>query len=158
VKHEHGNGGGASDRFAGLLTWWGMPDAMKPGPYDASIKRLQSFVSDLQSAYGEAYGKQMEGIFSANEHFARAVQDLMQSRQPADVVAAESALMTALVEEAASQAKGWVELVEKVRDCCTSAAADVTQAAKPAGGTEAPARPPHPAPSTRHTGKHAEVV
>jgi hypothetical protein len=128
VNRERGNGT-ATDRFAGLLSWWGMTDPAQAGPYEARLKRLQKFVAELQGAYGEAYGRQMEAMFSANEHFARAAQDLMRSRKPSDVVAAESALMSALMEEAAAQAQAWSELVQKLTDCCTAAATETRRSA-----------------------------
>jgi len=158
VSKEQGNGSAATDRFAGLLSWWGVTDPSKTGPYETQLKRLQGFLSELQRAYGDAYARQMEGYFAANEHFARAVQDLMRSRRPADVVAAESNLMSALMEEAATQAKAWSELAQKLTECCSAATRETIAKAQEGGGAAARPTPPRAATGKAPQGKHLQAV
>jgi len=158
MDQERGNGAAKTDRFAGLLSWWGITDPVEAGPFGPGLKRLQGFVSEVQKAYGEAYGRQMEGLFAANEHFAQAVQGLMRSRRPADAMAAQSGLMATLMEDASAQAKGWADLVEKLKDCCSSVA---RESAEEAGERGEPAahvvrqRTQHAAARAR---RHAEAV
>ena len=159
MNRERDNGSAATDRFAGLLSWWGMTGPAEGRPYEARLKRLQKLVAELQGAYGEAYGRQVEAMFAANEHFARAVQDLMRSRTPSDVVAAESALMSALMEEAAAQARGWSQLVQKLTECCTTAATEPQRSAAQAASVPAAAPPSRPAAGARAArGKHLQAV
>jgi hypothetical protein len=158
VSKERGNGGGATDRFAGLLSWWGIADPSKTGPYEAQLKRLQGFLSDLQGAYGEAYARQTEAYFAANEHFAHAVQDLMRCRGPGDVVEAESKLMSALMEEAATQAKAWTDLTQKLTECCTAATRDTFATARESGAAAARTAPSRATTGKAHEGKHLQPV
>jgi hypothetical protein len=108
----------------------------------------------------------METFFAANEHFARAFQELMRSRQPGDVVKAESELVSALMEEAAAQAKTWNELVATLTRSYTVAASGQlptpAAAASPAAATVAPtaeAAPlPEPQPEGTSRNKHLKAV
>jgi hypothetical protein len=143
-----------------------MTDPMGSGLYEAPLKRLNDFVAQMQGAYGTAYRRQMETFFAANEHFARAFQELMRSRQPGDVVKAESELVSALMEEAAAQAKTWNELVATLTRSYTVAASGQlptpAAAASPAAATAAPtaeAAPlPEPQPEGTSRNKHLKAV
>ena len=54
--------------------------------------------SDLQKAYGEAYSRQMEALFTANERLGSSVQELLRCRQPQDVLTAESNILAILMQ------------------------------------------------------------
>jgi hypothetical protein len=152
----------------GLLSWWGMTDPMGSGLYEAPLKRLNDFVAQMQGAYGTAYRRQMETFFAANEHCARAFQEMMRSRQPGDVMKAESELVSALMEEAAAQAKTWNELVATLTRSYAVAASGQTPAPAAAASETAstneaapaaeadPAAEPQPERAARN--KHLKAV
>jgi hypothetical protein len=115
------------DRLNALFAWWGVPSSTGNGNIDAPMKRFQSFASDLQRAYGEAYSRQMEALFTANERLGSSVQELLRCRQPQDVLAAESNILAILLEGSSQHAQTWVELTQKVQDCCAAIAREAAE-------------------------------
>lgn len=131
------------DRLNALFAWWGVPSSNGNGNIETQMKRFQTFASDLQKTYGEAYSQHMQALFTVNERLAGSLQELMRCRQPQDVIAAESNILATLVEGASLQAKTWVELTQKVQDCCATmaheAAAEVGRQAHEAMSSKPPA-------------------
>lgn len=115
------------DRLNALFAWWGVPSSTGNGSIEVQMKRFQAFASDLQKAYGEAYSRQMEALFTANERLGSSVQELLRCRQPQDVLTAESNILAILLEGSSQQAKTWVELTQKVQDCCAAIACEAAE-------------------------------
>lgn len=132
------------DRLNALFAWWGVPAANGNGQIDGQMKRFQAFTSDLQKTYSEAYSRQMSALFAANERIAGSLQEFLRCRQPQDVIAAESNVLATIMEGASLQAKTWVELTQKVQDCCTAmareAADEIRQQATEGTGAKPPAK------------------
>ena len=149
------------DRLNAMFAWWGVPGANGStangmGQIDGQMKRFQSFTSDLQKAYTDAYSNQMGTLLGANERIARSFQEILGCRQPQDVIAAESKVFATILEEASLQAKTWIELTQKVQDYCAAMARDTATNVRtqPTDGAEAkPAGRPAPSP-VRDAGRH----
>ena len=96
------------DRMNAVLAWWGLSGTDGAGKLDGQFKRFQVFTSDLQKAYGETYGAQMSAFLGANARIGRSLLELIQCRQPQDVIAAESSVIAAIFDEAWLQMKTWL--------------------------------------------------
>ena len=130
------------DRLNALFAWWGIPDAGENGNVDGQMKRFQAFTSDLQKVYGEAYNRQMEAMFTANERIAKSLQAFLHCREARDVIAAESNVLATILEGASLQSRTWVEVTQKIQDCCASMARESADAAREHVADEnAPAKP-----------------
>lgn len=110
------------DRMNAVFAWWGLSGADSTGKLDGQFKRFQAFTSDLQKAYGETYGAQMSALIGANERIGRSLLEFVQCRRPQDVIAAESSVMATILEETSLQTKTWLELSQKVQECCANIA------------------------------------
>jgi hypothetical protein len=110
------------DRMNAVLAWWGLSGTDGAGKLDGQFKRFQVFTSDLQKAYGETYGAQMSAFLGANARIGRSLLELIQCRQPQDVIAAESSVMAAILDEAWLQMKTWLELSQRVQEYCVTMA------------------------------------
>lgn len=115
------------ERLTGLLGWWGVPIASGNGMIDIQMKRLQQFAADLQKTYSDAYRSEMDALFSSNDRLARSFQDLFHSRQPQEVMAAESDIFATLLEDASLHVKRWTELTQKLQECCAAMARDAAE-------------------------------
>ena len=104
------------ERFNALLTWWGTPNGSN---VEASTKSVEGLVNDLSQAFNDATSCQVRTMTETNEHLVRALQDLLQSRQPQGVMAAQSSIVAGLMESLAAQTKTWADLTQTVQGCCT---------------------------------------
>ncbi|MCF2521704.1 hypothetical protein [Bradyrhizobium sp. G127] len=104
------------DRINAVFVWWGLSGTDSVGKLNGQFKRFQAFTSDLQKAYGETYSAQISSLFGANERIGRLLLELVQCRRPQDVIAAESSVMAAILDEASLQTKTWLELSQKVQE------------------------------------------
>lgn len=118
------------DRMNGLLAWWGVPNAFDGSEMQARTKRFQVLVLDLNKLFNEASSSQAQALSAANEQFTRGLQELLSARQPPELMAAQSRLVTGLIESLAAQTRAWAELTQKLHDCCS---ATVREAAAEAG-------------------------
>ena len=132
----------ALDRLNATFVWWGVPGTSGNGQIDGQMKRLQAFTSDLQKAYGDAYTKQMSTLLGANERIARSLQEFLRCRQPQDLIAAEANVLATVLEETSQQAKTWVELTQKVQDCCAAAAREAADGIRSQPNESADAKRP----------------
>lgn len=110
------------DRVNAVFTWWGLSGVDNTGKLDGQFKRFQAFTTDLQKAYGETYSAQMSTLLGANERIGRSLLEFVRCRRPQDVVAAESSVMAAILEETSLQTKTWLELSQKVQQYCANMA------------------------------------
>jgi hypothetical protein len=110
-----------TEQLNALLGMWGAPMASGNGMMDV-MKRFQQFVSDVQKTCGDAYSGQMQAVMSGNDRLVRSFQDLLGSRQPQDVLAAQSEIWESLLEGASQQATRWAELTQKLQECCAAMA------------------------------------
>lgn len=124
------------DRMNGLLAWWGMPNAIDAGEMETRNRRFQILVADLSKLLTETSSSQVEALTVANEQFARALHDLLSARQPPELMAAQSSLVTGLIESLAAQTRAWAELTQKLHDCCSALVREA-----PADGRDRPRRP-----------------
>jgi hypothetical protein len=124
VTKKDGNITTGLNRLNALFTWWGVANSYGNGDIDTPMKRLQACASDLQKIYSDAYGRQIQAMFVANERLAGSLQELLRCRKPRDAIAAELNILATLLEEAMVQTKTWVELTKKVQDRCAAMTRD----------------------------------
>lgn len=110
------------DRMNGLLAWWGVPNAFDGSEMQVRTKRFQVLVLDLNKLFNEASSSQARALSVANEQFTRALHEHLSARQPPELMAAQSRLVTGLMESLAVQTKTWAQLTQKLHDCCLAAA------------------------------------
>lgn len=115
------------ERLNGLLSWWGVPIAGGNGTIDSQIKRFQQFASDLQKTCSDAYSGEIAALFRNNDRLVRSFQDLLRSRRPQEVMAAESDILANFLEGASLHAKRWAELTQKLEECCAAMARDAAK-------------------------------
>lgn len=108
------------ERLNALFAWWGAPNANGAVNIEGQIKHFEAFASDLQKTCSDAYSRQTQALITANERFARSLQQLMSCRAPQDFVAAESNILANLFEEASLRAATWAEVTRNVGDCCAA--------------------------------------
>jgi hypothetical protein len=129
------------DRLNALFAWWGIPKSSGNGTIETQMKRFQTFAADLQKTFGDTYSQQMRTLFASNEQLGRSLQELVRCRKPQDLIAAESKILAIFFDGISRQAKSWIELTQKVEDCC----ATVTRQAAGEADVQPPAaRPPMP--------------
>lgn len=112
----------SQERLNALLGSWGAPIAGANGMMEGQMKRLQQFVSDAQKLCGDAYSGQIEAVLKGNDRLVRSFQDLLQSRQPQEVLAAESNILATFLEAASLNTKRWAELTQKLQECSAAMA------------------------------------
>lgn len=110
------------DRMDIVLAWWGLSGMDGAGELDGQFKRFHTFTSDLQKVYGETYGAQMSAFLGGNERVGRSLLELFHCRRALDVIAAESSVMAAILDEASLQTKTWLELSQRVQEYCATVA------------------------------------
>lgn len=137
------------ERLNSLFVWWGIPNANGNGHLEAQLKRFQTFTSEMQKSCTEAFGEELTGLFAARERSIQAVQNLMRSRKPDEIVAAEAGILASLLEETALQAKRWATLTEHAHECCTALAQDMAK------GAASPVTSEGKAASIREASRHA---
>lgn len=115
------------EKLNNLFVWWGIPNANGNGHLEIQLKRFQTFASEMQKTCTEAFGDEMTALFAARERSVQAVQNLVRSRKPDEVVAAEAGILAALLEETALGAKRWAALAEHAHECCSALAKDVAK-------------------------------
>lgn len=137
------------ERLNALLVWWGVPTAECHGTIDGQMKRLQESASDLLKTCGDAYGDQLDDLFTSNDRLVRSFQELLRSRRPQEVLAAESEIFATFLEGASRHAKRWAELSQKLQEFSTAiareAADDIRQRALEIVSPSALAEPGRPA-------------
>ena len=132
-------------RLNALLAWWGISDADGHSAIEARITRFVQLTSDLQQACLETRSRQLEAAVSTNDRLTHSFQDLAHCRLPHEVIAAESEILTTLLEAASLQLKAWIELTQKLQDSCVAmareAASDFREQAIRPDATRMPAEP-----------------
>lgn len=114
-------------RLNALLSWWSVPNADGHRDIDAQISRLERFSSQLQQACGDTCSRQVDAAHAASDQFAHAFQDLARCRGTQEVIAAEAAILETLIEVASSQAKIWIELMQKLQQSYVTMARETTE-------------------------------
>lgn len=110
-----------------LLAWRGYPDGSPNGVIGGQVKHFQAFVFDLQKSYTDAFGLEMRTLSTANEQLVRCFQELLRCRQPQDALVAELNILATLLDLSSRRTKTWVELMEKVQDCCSAMTGDAME-------------------------------
>lgn len=118
------------DRMNAVFAWWGLSDGDSAGKLDGHFKRFGTFTSDLQKVFGDTYGAQMRTLLGVNERIGRSFQEFLKCRQPQDVIAAEASVLASILEETSLQAKTWLELSQKVQECCAAMARESADAVR----------------------------
>lgn len=110
------------DRLNAVFAWWGLSDVNSAGNVENQFKRFQALTADLQKSFGDTYSAHIGSLLGANERIGRSLLEFLQCRRPQDVIAAESRLLAAILEETSVQTKTWLELSQKVQECCATMA------------------------------------
>lgn len=114
-------------RLNALLSWWSVPNAGGHREIDAQISRFERFSSQLQQACGDTCSRQVDAAHAASDQLAHAFQDLARCRRTQEVIAAEAAILETLLEVASSQAKIWIELMQKLQQSYVTMARETTE-------------------------------
>jgi len=131
----------ADESVGGRPGWFGMPVPVN-GELESQIKRVQSFTSDVQKAYLEAFSRQMESVNTTNQRFAHLVQGLAQLRHPQDAMVEAADLAAALFESASDQSRTWSNFALTLQDRCAAIARETAESMhKQTAGTHPP-KPP----------------
>ena len=112
-------------RMNGLLAWWGIPGA-EGCAIDARTRRTLALVGHLNEVLREASSRQSEALCAANDEYIRALQAMLKARQPAELITAQSRIMSAFMECFAAQTKAWAELTQKL---CANGSAGTSEKA-----------------------------
>lgn len=104
------------ERLKGLTFWWtgGRLDEDLAIP----VGQLQSFALGIHNAYREASLRQIEKALKINQEIVAALASAATSREPNAFLTAQSRITTCLLDAAATNARAWAELGEKVQQCC----------------------------------------
>ena len=109
----------------GLLAWWGIPGA-EGCAIDARTRRTLALVGHLNEVLREASSRQSEVLCAANDEYIRALQAMLKARQPAELITAQSRIVSAFMECFAAQTKACAELAQKL---CANGSAGRSQKA-----------------------------
>jgi hypothetical protein len=107
------------NRINGLLAWWDAAHLIGVSGMEAQAKRLRTVVA-LNELFNEAGSRQAQALRTVNEQFARVLQELLNVRQPPELMSAQSNLVAVLMESLATQATIWAELSHKLCTYCAS--------------------------------------
>ncbi len=128
------------DRMNGLLAWWGMPNVVDPSELEALTKRCHALVVELNHLFNDASSGQAQALSTANEEYARALQELLSVRQPAEFMSAQSRLVMGVMEHLAAQTGAWADLSQKLYDCCSAMVRESAEEAGKRTGQTVPVR------------------
>jgi hypothetical protein len=92
-----------------------MPAAREGCAIDDRTRRTLALVGDLNELLREASSRQSEALCAANDEYMRALQAMLKARQPAQLITAQSRIVSAFLECFATQTKAWAELAQKLR-------------------------------------------
>ena len=138
-----------TERLNGLQGWWGISMPGDSGTMTTQIKRLEQFAEDVQKTCGDAYSGEIGALFNSNDRAVRSFQELLRSRRPHEVLAAESEILATFLESASQQAKRWAELTQKLQECSAGmahdAAANFRQQAQETNSAAGSGEPEQPA-------------
>jgi len=109
----------------GLLAWWGIPGA-EGCAIDARTRRTLALVGHLNEVLREASSRQSEALCAANDEYIRALQAMLKARQPAELITAQSRIVSAFMECFAAQTRAWAELAQKL---CANGSAGTSEKA-----------------------------
>lgn len=109
------------DPASATLGWFAMMGPVN-GEIEAQMKRVQSFSSDVQTAYLEAFARHMESVNTANQRFAHLLQGLVQVRQPQEALVEAAELVAAFIEGTSDQSRTWVNFAQTLQDRCAAIA------------------------------------
>ena len=136
------------ERLTALLGWWGA-GTVGGTAIEEQMKRLHQFAAELQTASAAAYSGQMDAMLATNDRLARSFEDLVRSRRPQEVLAAESEIFATFLEAASQNSKRWAELTQTLQDCSAAiarkAAEDLRRGAQEAASVPQPGGQPGPA-------------
>ena len=111
------------ERASGKPGWLAMP-----GPanieIEAQLKRVQSFASDVQKAYLEAFSQHMECVNTANQSLAHLLQGLTQVRQPQDAMVEAADLVATLIKGTSDQSRTWLTFAQTLQERCAAIASE----------------------------------
>lgn len=119
-------------RVNGLLAWWGLADQSRASGMEAHARQLQTLIGDVNKLLSQASSNNAEELSAAKEQLTRALQVFLNVRQPSELIAARSHLVTSLRACFAARARSWAELTRKLDACCSGAPHEA--AAEPAAG------------------------
>jgi hypothetical protein len=109
-----------SDWLNPLPMWWRFSDVGGLDDVAGQMRRFQTFASDLQKACGDVYGEQMAIFVTGNGRLARLLERLPNCRQPNEVFAVQSDILATVLEGASLQAKTWIDLTQRMQECCAT--------------------------------------
>ncbi len=99
-----------------LAGGWYRPGTAASDIVDAHTMRMQHFLQDVQKAYSEIYGRQMDVFNETGERLSRSVQEFARCQNASDALQVEADLATAWLDGAAQRMQNWFELGRKLQD------------------------------------------
>lgn len=113
-----------------LLAWWGKTTGNDLDGFEARFKRFQDFAADLQRASAEAASNEIGEIFGARDRFMESMRELVQSKDPEELLAAQAGIAASYFNVLAAQARRWANFAEKAHSCCAELAHDVIKTSR----------------------------
>jgi hypothetical protein len=110
------------DQLKDLIALWSSPITNGAGVAEDNVRRGQALAQDLQKILTDGYGEEMKAVLEGNEQIRRSFQDLLQIRQPHDLLAAQTEFLALVMERVSQRAKRWSETSQKIGDCCCATA------------------------------------
>jgi hypothetical protein len=108
-----------------LLAWWKLPIANGAGIVQGNLRGAQTLARELQKVLTESFSSEVSATIESNERIRQAFQDMLQFRQPQNVLATEAEILSLFVERSSQQAKRWSETTQKIGECCMAMAHDM---------------------------------
>jgi len=106
------------ERLNALLGWWGISNVNGNSSLEGQVGGFKTIALDLQKAYAEASEREMKATLAANERLAHLLQKLLHSRNPQEVMTAQSDILTVFLEGVSRRARAWTDLMEEIQARC----------------------------------------
>jgi len=108
-----------------LLAWWKLPTANGAGIVQDNLRSAQTLARELQKILTESFSSEVSATIESNERIRQAFQDMLQFRQPKNVLATEAEIASLFLERSSQQARRWSDTTQKIGECCMAMAHDM---------------------------------
>ena len=113
-----------------LLSWWKLPITNGADILQDNLRRMQTLGREMQKVLTESLSSEVKAAIESNEHIRQAFQEMLQSRQPQNVLATEAEIASLFLDRSSQQAKRWSETTQKIGECCMAMARDMAGEAR----------------------------
>lgn len=132
MKESETTASAGMEQLLGLFPRWGVPTMFDPGEFEARTNGARLLAADLSKLLSEVVSSQVQTILAGNQQFSRDMQVFLSARQPSELMAAQSALVTDALQGASAQIKAWIDFTQRAHDCCSAAIRETVRETVPA--------------------------